>query len=103
MLDCMSCADCMGNVPFQGETKISHLQVPHDDAVDPAHDATKSKTSNENHAKSFCSICANVLMAVEAIFPNPPTSIAYCDAPPAVPALSELHHSINKPPQNLLT
>ena len=102
MLDSMVCADCLGNAPFQGETTIGHLQAPHDDVSYSSHDGTQSKTPGEQDAKSFCSICANVLMGVEVFSPQVHISVAQWDGPHAVPALSELHYSIDKPPQNLL-
>jgi len=69
----------------------------------PSHDGTKSKTSDEQqNTQSFCSICANVLMGVEVFLPQVHVSVAQWHGPCVVPALSELHYSINKPPQNIL-
>lgn len=101
ILDIMVCADCMGNAPFQGETTIGHLQALHDDVSYSSKDGTQSKTRGTEDAKSFCSICANVLMSVEVSSPNPHTIVAQYDGQHTVSALSELHYSIDKPPQNL--
>lgn len=102
MLDGMVCADCTGNPPFQGKTTIGHLQAPHDDVIYPSHAGTKSQTSAEQNTRSFCSICANVLMGVEVFLPQVHNPVAPWHAPCAVPILSEFHYSIDKPPQNLL-
>ena len=102
MLESMVCAACMGNAPYQGETTIGHLQVYHDDVIYSSKDGPQSKTPGAQDAKSFCSICCNVLMGVEVSSPNPHTIVAPYDGPHAVPARHELHYSINKPPQNLL-
>lgn len=102
MLDSVVCADCMGNAPFQGETTIDYLQAPHDDVIYTSHDGTQSKTPGERNAKSFCLICFNVLMGVEVSFPNLHIAVSQHDGPHAVTALSDLHYSIDKPPQNNL-
>jgi len=102
MLDSMVCADCIGNAPFQGEATIGNLQAPYVDVSYSSNDGTQSKTPGTQDAKSFCLICANILMGVEAFSPNPHIVMAQCNGPQAVPSHSELHYSINKPPQNLL-
>ena len=102
MLDSMVCADCSGNAPFQGGTTIGHLQSSHEGGICASHDGAQSKPPGEQAAKSFCSICANFLMSVEVFSSHVHIFVAQWDGPRAVPALSELHHSINKPPQNLL-
>ena len=104
LLDSMVCAGCMDDKPFQCETTIGCLQAPKDEVVYTAHDGAQSPppVSDEHAAKSFCSICANFLTGVEVFSPNVHTAIAPWDGPCAVPALSELHYSIDKPPQNLL-
>lgn len=103
MLDSMVCADCMDNAPFQCDTAIGSLRTPHGDVIYTSHDGTQSKTPapGEHPAKSFCSICANFLMGIKVFSPNAHISVAQWDGPSAVPVLSELHYSINKPPQNL--
>jgi hypothetical protein len=106
MLDSMVCAGCMDDKPFQCETTSGHLlqAAPNDDVISAPHDGAQSPppVSDEHAAKSFCSICANFLTGVEVFSPNVHTAIAPWDGPCAVPALSELHYSIDKPPQNLL-
>lgn len=102
ILDCMACAHCMGSAPFRGETTIGHLQAPPDDVIYSPHDGTAAKAPGEQAAKSLCSICANVLMGTEVFLPQVHISVAQWHGPCAVPALSELHSSINKPPQNPL-
>ena len=102
--DSMVCADCSGNAPFQGETTISQLKAFHDDVIYSSKDGTQSKTSGGQDAKSLCScsICANVLMGVEVFSTNLHIVVSQYDSPHAILALSELHYSIHKPPQNLL-
>lgn len=102
ILDSMVCADCIDNAPFQGEATIGHLQAPHDDVSYSSKDGAQSKTSGAQDAKSYCSICSNVILGVEVFFPNLHIIVAQCDGPHVVPALFDLHHSIYKPPQNLL-
>jgi hypothetical protein len=101
MLDSMVCADCIGS-PFQSEATIGHLQTSHDDETYASHDGTQSKAFDDQDAKSFCSICANVLMGAELFASNLQIIVVPHDCQHAVPALAELHYSINKPPQNLL-
>jgi hypothetical protein len=96
----MVCADCIVNAPFQGKATIGHLQAPHDDVIYISHDGTKSKIPDEQAATSFCSICTNFLMGVEVFASHVNLSVAQWVNPCAVPALSDLHHSIDKPPQN---
>ena len=102
ILDSMVCADCIDNAPFQGEATIGHLQASHDDVIYISHEGTKSKIPDEQAAISFCSICANFLMGVEVFASHVHLSVAQWDDPCAVPTLSDLHHSIYKPPQNHL-
>lgn len=99
LLDRMVCADCIA--PFPGEATISHLQTPHDDVPYEMHDGAFSKTSGDKAAASFCLICANVLMGVQVCSPHAHITVVEWDGPCAMPALSELHYSIHKPPQNL--
>jgi hypothetical protein len=104
MLDSMVCAGCMDDKPFQRETTIGCLQAPDDEVVYTAHDGAQPlpPIADERAAKSFCSICANPLTGIEVFYPNVHAAITPWDGPCAVPALSELHYSIDKPPQNLL-
>ena len=99
--DSMVCADCIGNAPFQGETTIGHLQASRNDVSYSSKNGTQSKTCGAQDAKSFCSICANVLMGVEVFSTNPHIVVSQYYGSHAIFALSELHYSINKPPQNL--
>lgn len=101
VLDSTVCADCLGHVPLQGETTISRLQVLYDGSY-TSHEGTQSKTPGEQHAKYLCSICSNSPLEVEVSAPNLYLAVSPYDGPSAVPALSESHYSINKPPQNLL-
>ena len=98
--DSMMCPDCLGNAPFQGEMTHSNWQSPHGDAGCFSPDGAQSETSHDQDAKSFCSICANVLMGVAVVSPCPPAAIAHCNGSQVVTIPSELHYSINKPPQN---
>ncbi len=100
MLDCAVCVDCAGHVPFQGETTISHMQTSHIDVSYSKKDETQSNTATEQGHQSFCSICANVLMGTEVSSSNLHIIVAQCDSPRALPMISELHYSIDKPPQN---
>jgi hypothetical protein len=104
IFDSMVCAGCMDNPPFQCETTSGNLRTSHDDVIYTSYDGTQSKTPapGEHAAKSFCSICANILTGNEVFSPNVYISVAQWDGPCATPALSELYNSINKPPQNLL-
>ncbi len=104
MLDSMVCAGCMDDKPFQCETTVGCLQAPADEVVYAAHDGAQSKppAADEHAAKSFCSICANVLTGIDIFSPNVHIAVAPWYGPCAVPAPSELHYSIDKPPQNLL-
>jgi hypothetical protein len=92
----------MGNAPFRGETTIAHLQASHDDATYTSHDGAQSKIPGEQNAEFHCSICANFLMGVEVFSLHAYIFVTQWNGLCAVPPLSELHHSINKPPQNLL-
>ncbi|MEE9914028.1 MAG: hypothetical protein K4571_20135 [Deltaproteobacteria bacterium] len=100
MLDSMVCADCMGNAPFRGEMTINHMKTSPDDVSSAKKGETQSNPATEQGHKSFCSICANVLMGTEVSSVNPPIISTQCDNPRALPSISELHYSIDKPPQN---
>jgi hypothetical protein len=102
MLDGMVCADCVGNAPFQGEITISQMKASHVDVSYSQKGEIQSSTTSERGNKSFCSICANVLMGTEDFSSNLHIIVDQCDSPHALPAISELHYSIDKPPQNLL-
>ena len=104
LLDSMVCAGCMDDKPFQCETTIGCLQAPKDEVVYTAHDGAQSPApvSDEHAANSFCSICANSPTGVDTFSQNVHTAITPWDGACAVPALSELHYSIDKPPQNHL-
>ncbi len=104
MLDRMVCANCTDKVPFQGEATIGHLQAPPADAIHTSRDGTQSKTPGPSkHAdKSFCSICANILMGIDVFVSHVHLSVARLDDLRAVPTLSELHYPIDKLPQNIL-
>lgn len=102
MFDSMVCADCLGNAPFQSETTIGHLQAPRDDVIYTSCDVAQSKTSGEQTATSFCSICANFLMGVDVFASHVYLSATQWDGTCDLPALSNLSHSIDKPPQNCL-
>lgn len=103
MLDSMVCASCMESAPLQCETSIGYLLAPRNDVVSASHDGAQSKTPlpDEYAAKSFCSICANFLTGVEVSSQHVHASVAQWDGPCAVPPLSVLYRSINKPPQNI--
>jgi hypothetical protein len=101
MLDSVICTDCAGHAPFQGETTISHMKTSHVDVSYSKKNETQSGSATEQGHQFFCSICANVLMGTEASSVNPSIIIAQCENPRALPAISELHYSIDKPPQNL--
>jgi hypothetical protein len=100
MLDSAVCVDCAGHAPFQGETAISHMQTAHIDVSYSKKNETQSNTATEQGHQSFCSICANVLMGTEVSSSNLHIIVAQCDSPRALPMISELHYSIDKPPQN---
>lgn len=104
MLDSMVCTDCIGKAPYQGETTIGHLQTPYGDVISPSHDGAQSETpgSDEQAAKCFCSICVNFLAGVKVFAPRVHIVVARWAGPGVSPALSELHYSIDRPPQNLL-
>ncbi|MBP1750013.1 MAG: hypothetical protein H6Q52_2552 [Deltaproteobacteria bacterium] len=102
MLDGMVCADCIGNAPFRGEITISHMKTAHADVSYSQKGEKHSNTATEQGHKSFCSICANALMGTEISSINPPIVVVQCINPPALPVISELHYSIDKPPQNIL-
>jgi hypothetical protein len=104
VFDSMVCAGCMDNAPLQCETASGSLQSSYDMIIYPSHNGPQSKTpaTDEHAAKSFCSICANILTGV-AVFPsNVHFSAAQWDGPCTEPARSELYNSITKPPQNYL-
>ncbi|MEE9910328.1 MAG: hypothetical protein K4571_01280 [Deltaproteobacteria bacterium] len=102
MLDSMVCADCIGNAPFRGEVTISHMKMPHIDVSYSREGETQSDSDPEQGHKSFCSICANVLIGVEVSSFDPPVIIESCATLRVLPMISELHYSIDKPPQNSL-
>ena len=104
LLDSMVCAGCLDDAPFQCEITIGRLQAPHDEVAYTSHGGTQSNSpvSDEHAAKSFCSICANVRMGADVFSPHVHISVARWNGPCATPALSELHYSIDKPPQNHL-
>lgn len=102
MLDSIICADCIGNAPFWGEKTISHVKTTPVGVSYAKKGAAHSNPATEQGHKSFCSICANILMVTETSFVNPPVILTQCDNPPSLPAVSELHCSIYKPPQNFL-
>ena len=104
LLDSTVCAGCLDNEPFQCKTNIGCLQAPHNEVAYPSHDGTQSNTpaSDEHGAKSFCSICVNFLTGVDVFSPNTHIVVSQWDGPSDVTALSELHYSIYKPPQNPL-
>jgi len=102
MLDSMVCAVCAGNAPFQGEITTSQMKTSYVDVSYSQNGEMQSSTTSEQSNKSFCSICANVLMGTEDSSSNLHIIVAQCDSPHALPAISELHYSIDKPPQNLL-
>ncbi len=102
MLDIMVCAVCLGNAPFQGEITTSQMKTPYVDVSYSQNGEMQSSTTSEQGNKSFCSICASVLMGAEDSSSNLHIIVAQCDSPRALPAISELHYSIDKPPQNLL-
>lgn len=102
MLDSMVCADCVGHVPFQGETTIAHMKTLHTDVSYSAKNEPQSDTDTEKGDPSFCSICANVLMNAEVSSFDPPIIVGLCSKPRAWPLISELHCFIDKPPQNSL-
>lgn len=102
VLDSIACANCMDKEALQCKTTIGCLKAPHDEAGYASHDETGSKTSGKQAAASFCSICANFLLGVEVFASQVRLSVTQWVNPSAVPALSILHHSIDKPPQNHL-
>ena len=101
MLDSMVYTDCAGNAPFRGETTISHMKASHTDVRYSGKGETQSNTAGEQGHQSICSICANVLMGTEVSSVNPPVITAQYYNPCITPVISELHYSIDKPPQNL--
>lgn len=102
MLDRMVCADCVGNTSFQGQITIGHMNTAHVDVnYSPKSKNQSSNTSEQGH-KSFCSICANVLMGIEVFSSNIHIIVVQVYIPHAVSSISELHYSIDKPPQNFL-
>lgn len=102
MLDSIVCADCMGNAPFRGEATISHTQTLHVDVSYSKKGETHSNTTTEQGQKSFCSICANVLLGVEIYSPQVHILLAESYGTHIATPLSELHYSIHKPPPNFL-
>lgn len=101
-LDSMVCADCIGTAPFRGEAAISHMKTAHVDVSYSSKGEKQADTATERGHKSICSICANVLMGTEVSSSNLHIIVAQCDNPLVLPAISELHYSIDKPPQNSL-
>ena len=103
MLDSVICTDCAGHAPLQGETTISHMKTSHVDVSYSKKNETQSGSTTEQGHQFFCSICANVLMGTEVSSSvTPSIIIAQCENPRVLPAISELHYSIDKPPQNIL-
>lgn len=102
MLDRMVCADCVVNNPFQGQITIAHMKTAHVDvSYSPKSKTQTSNTSEQGH-KAFCSICANVLMSTEVFSSNIQFIVVDYNKPQTVSVVSELHYSIEKPPQNFL-
>ena len=102
LLDGMVCTDCMGNVPFRGEITIGHMPTSPVAVSYFSKGETQSNTAGEQDHKFICSICANVLLGTEVSSVHPPVIVAQCDNPRALPMISEVHYSIDKPPQNSL-
>ena len=102
MLDSMLCADCIGNVPFRGVTTISHMETAHVDVSYSKKGCSQSNTSNEQGNKSLCSICANSALSADVYSQQMHVLIEHHKANPIEQPLSELHHSIHKPPPNFL-
>jgi len=102
LLDGMVCTDCIGNAPFRGETTISHMKTLHVDVSCSKKGETQSNTAGEQGHKSNCSICANVLLGTKVSFVNPSIVVVQCNNARALPMISEVHYSIDKPPQNSL-
>lgn len=102
MLDSIACANCMDKEALKCITTIGCLKAPCDEAGYTSHDETGSKTPGKQAATSFCSICANFLVGVEVFPSQVHLSVVQWVGLSAVPALSDLHHSIDKPPQNSL-
>ncbi len=102
MLDSMVCAGCLDNE--QCGTTTGCLQASHGKVVYTSHDGTQSNgpVSDEYAAKSVCSICMNLLTGVEVFASQVHLSVTQWVNSSAVTALSILHHSIDKPPQNHL-
>jgi hypothetical protein len=100
MLDRMVCADCVSEAS-QGQKTISHLMIS---SVDASYfpKKTQSNSNGEQSHKSFCSICANVLMSTEVFSSNIQIIVANYNKLQEASAVSELHYSIDKPPQNFL-
>lgn len=101
-LNSIACANCMDKEALQCKATIGCLKAPHDEAGYTSHDETGSKTPGKQAATSFCSICANFLVGVEAFPSQVHLSVVQWVGPSAMPAPSDLHHSIDKPPQNRL-
>ncbi len=104
LLDSMACAGCVDSRPFQCETTIGSLRAVQDELTYTSYDGQHAgaPASDEHTAGSFCSVCANSFMGVEDFSPAVHIVVARWDGPYVSPALSELHYSIDKPPQNLL-
>ena len=102
VLDSMVCADCAGNVPFRGETTISHMKTLHTDVSYSRKGETKSETIPDQDHKTICSICANVVMDTEISSVNPPAVTAQSHDAQTFDLISALHCPIDKPPQNRL-
>jgi hypothetical protein len=101
LLDGLVCAGCAGHVPFQLETAIGHMKTMHKDVSYDTKNEQHSNTDTEKRDQSFCSICANSIMNTDVYSVNPPVIIAQYHKPRALPLASELHYSIDKPPQNI--
>ncbi len=102
VIDSMICADCAGNVPFQGKTTISHMKTLHTDVSYSRKGETKSETTADQDHKTICSICANVVMDAESSSVNPPAITAQSHDAQVFDVISDPHCPIDKPPQNCL-
>ncbi|PKN96384.1 MAG: hypothetical protein CVU43_20975 [Chloroflexi bacterium HGW-Chloroflexi-5] len=85
-----------------GEKTISHVKTTPVGVNYAKKGSAHANPATEQGHKSFCSICANVLMGTQIFSVNPPGMLTQCDTPSTLPAVSEPHYSIDKPPQNFL-
>ena len=102
MLDSLVCADCIGHVPYQSETIISHLKILHNDVNYFIQDGSQSNTPGEQENKSFCSICANSLLGVDIDSQQVHVLVFQSSGAHVGSPLSEIQYNIYKPPQNHL-